>query len=78
MGGYFCDSNDALWRSHLFSNFCKSSENNVINYFYGFEFQNRGTVHIHILVWLKNVCATKLEYIRADIPWADVDYAYLL
>ena len=37
--GYMCGSNDSRWKSHLFSNYCKTGENNVANYFYRFEFQ---------------------------------------
>ena len=69
--GYICGSNDSRWKSHLFSNYRKTAENNVVNYFYRFEFQKRGTVHMHILVWLKNLQ-------QADIPWGDLDSAYLV
>lgn len=76
--GYLCGSDDKRWKSHLFSLGRKSSMNNVVNYFYRFGFQKRGTVHIHLLVWLKIPQRIGLQYIRADIPWADVDSAYLV
>jgi hypothetical protein len=76
--GYFCGSNDAKWKSHLFSYARKPLIDNVLNYFYRFEFQKRGTVHLHMLVWLKSIQKISLQNIRADIPWADEDSAYLV
>ena len=51
--GYLCGSNDSKWKSHLFANTRKTAANNVVNYFYCFEFQKRGTVHLHLSIWLK-------------------------
>ena len=76
--GYLCGSNDKRWKSHLFSVGRKSSMKNVVNHFYRFEFQKRGTVHMHLSVWLKIPQRIGLQYIRADILWADVDSAYLV
>ena len=76
--GYLCGSNDKSWTSHLFANSRNSAIQNVVNYFYRFEFQKRGTVHIRILVWLKNLKQVNVKPIRADIPWADIDSAYLV
>ena len=76
--GYLCGSNDKSWTSHLFANSRNSAIQNVVNYFYRFEFQKRGTVHIHILVWLKNLKQVNVKPIRADIPWRDIDSAYLV
>jgi hypothetical protein len=76
--GYMCGSNDSRWKSHLFAHCRKTGENNVLNYFYRFEFQKRGTVHMHILVWLKRLQQTRVEHVRADIPWGDLDSAYVV
>ncbi len=76
--GYMCGSNDKAWKSHLFSYQTKSSINNVLNYFYRFEFQKRGTVHMHMLVWLKSMSQIGLNNIRADIPWNNKDDAFLV
>ena len=76
--GYLCGSDDSKWKSHLFANTCKSADNNVLNYFYRFEFQKQGTVHMHMLIWLKNPQCINLNPITADITWADVDSAYLV
>ena len=51
--GNLCGSNDSNWRNHLFS-FNRTKRKNINIYFYRFEFQKCGTVHIHLLVWLKN------------------------
>ena len=71
--GYLCGSNDCKWKNHLFANTCKTAENNVLNNFYRFEFQKRGTVHLHLLVLLKNMQPINVTPIRADI-----DSAYLV
>ena len=76
--GYMCGSNDKAWKSHLFSYQRKSSINNVLNYFYRFEFQKRGTVHMHMLVWLKSMSQIGLNNISADIPWNNKDDAFLV
>ena len=64
-----CGSNDNRWKSQLFAHCCKTNKNNVLNYFYRFEFQKRGTVHMHLK-------QTHIEHLHADIPWGDVDSAY--
>ena len=33
---------------------------------------------MHMLIWLKNPQCINLNPITADIPWADVDSAYLV
>ena len=49
---------------------------NVETYFYRFEFQNRGTVHVHLLVWLKDMAKIRLPLPRGDIPWSDNNLAF--
>ena len=41
-------------------------------------FKKRGTVHMHILVWLKNLHQTHIQHVRADIPWGDLHSAHLV
>ena len=53
--GYLCGSNDARWSRHLFSYNARKDVKNVETYFYRFEFQGCGTVHLHLLVWLKDL-----------------------
>lgn len=76
--GYLCGSNDGRWKSHFFSYQRLPSRKNILNYFYRFEFQARGTVHIHMLIWLKSIKHIPLDNIRADIPFADQDQAFLV
>ena len=69
--GYMCGSNTNRWTNHLFSYKRKKNQKNVLTYFYRFEFQDRGTGYLHMLVWLKDITKIKLEAIRADIPWSN-------
>ena len=66
-----CGSNTSRWSNHLFTYKRKKDRKNVLTYFYQFEFQDRGTVHLHMLVWLKDLTKMKLDAIRADIPWSN-------
>ena len=47
-------------------------------YFYRFEFQNRSTVHVHMLVWLHNIKQIHHELVHADIPRDKPDSSYLV
>ena len=53
--GYFCGSNTNGWNEHVFSYRNSKQRSNVHTYFYRFEFQQRGTEHLHLLVWIKNI-----------------------
>ena len=66
--GYLCSSNNNRWSNHIFNYNNISSFNNIQTYFYRFEFQGRGTVHIHLLVWLKDIKRIRLNLLGADIP----------
>lgn len=76
--GYLCGSNSKKWSKHVFSYNRISSEENVKTFFYRFEFQKRGTVHLHLLVWLKNITKITHQFIRADIPDENPDLSYLV
>ncbi len=41
---------------------------NIKTYFYRFEFQKRGTLHLHLLVWLDNAKYIQLPHFRGDLP----------
>lgn len=66
--GYLCGSNSKNWSNHVFSYNASKSVSNVKTYFDRFEFQQRGTAHLHLLVWLKDITKTQHKYRRADIP----------
>ena len=74
--GYLCGSNDKKWSNHVFNYNNISSFSNILTYFYRFEFQNRGTVHVHLLVWLKDIKRIRLNLVRADIPWCNGDLSF--
>ena len=76
--GYLCGSNDARWNKHVFSYNNRKGRSNINTYYYRFEFQKRGTVHLHLLVWLKNIKKIQHQLVRADIPYEDVDVAFLV
>ena len=58
--GYLCGSNDSRWTRHIFTYNRLATTKNVKTYFYRFEFQQRGTVHLHLLVWLHDI--TKAQH----------------
>jgi hypothetical protein len=66
--GYLCGSTTNRWSDHVFSYNKTANQDNIKTYFYRFEFQQRGTAHLHLLVWLKNIAKIQHSFIRADIP----------
>ena len=76
--GYLCGSNTNRWKNHLFAKKSDPSANNVTNYFYRFEFQKRGALHAHILIWLKDMNDVDVTKLSATIPWGNVEEAFLL
>ena len=39
---------------------------------------NRGTAHLHLLVWLNDITKIKHEIIQADVPIDDPELSYLV
>lgn len=76
--GYLCGSNTNKWSKHVLNYQNKKAQSNINTYFYRFEFQKRGTVHVHLLVWLKNVTMIHHKLIRADVPWENPNLAFLV
>ena len=70
-----CGWNTKTWSNQVFQYNRKKNEDNVLTYFYRFKFQQRGTVHLHLLVWLKNANLIKKNVIRADIPQVKLELA---
>ena len=68
---YFCGSNTNMWNKHVFSYRNSEQKSNVHAYFYRFEFQKCGTVHLHLLVWIKNIHGAQHHLFRADILYED-------
>ena len=76
--GYLCGTNTKRWKNHLFAKKSDPSANNVTNYFYRFEFQKRGTLHAHILIWLDDMNEVDVSKLSATIPWGNVEEAFLV
>ena len=47
--GYLAGAKTNRWHHHVFGNLQQPLDRNVITYFYRFEFQSRGTIHLHML-----------------------------
>ena len=75
--GYLCGSNSKKWSNHIFSYNAKKDHSNVKTFFYRFEFQKRGTAHLHLLIWLNDITKIQHKYIRADLPDDNPDLSYL-
>ncbi len=69
--GYLCGTNTSRWVRHIFNASDDDNNTSVVFYFYRSEFQHRGRVHLHLLVWLRNIESIQFRGIRADIPPAD-------
>ena len=76
--GYLCGSTSQKWNQHVFSYNRIATHKNVKTFFCGFEFQDRGTVHLHLLVWLKDITKAQHEFLQADIPQSHPHLAFLV
>ena len=74
--GYLCSTNTNHWKDHLFAKKSDPLSNNVTNYFYRFEFQKRGTLHTHILIWLEDMKEVDVTKLSATIAWGNVEEAF--
>ena len=73
--GYLCGSNSNQLSKHVYSYHRISNQAHVKTFFYRFEFQKRGPVHLHLLVWLTKITH---HFITADIPDKNPDLSYLV
>ena len=76
--GSLCGSNTNRWKNHLLAKKSDPSANKVTNYFYRFEFQKRGTLHAHILIWLDDMNEIDVSQLSATIPWGNVEETFLV
>lgn len=74
--GYMCGTSDLRWKDHLFGTGNRRTRDNVNTWFFRFEFQGRGTIHLHLLVWLKDIHHMQYPLIRADIPPKRCDLSF--
>ena len=76
--GYLTGANSNRWHQHVFNNQDQLTESNVLTYFYRMEFQSRGTLHMHMLVWVKDLSLIRANLLHASIPWANANDAFLV
>ena len=76
--GYVTGGNCNRWRTHVLCNVHDPPSKNVTTYFYRFEFQQRGTVHLHMLVWLEDVSCIRADLMHASVPWDNAHDALLV
>ena len=76
--GYLAGANTNRWRQHVFGNSHLPMDHNVITYFYRFEFQSRGTLYLHMLVWVKDLALIRANLLRASISWGNAEDAFLV
>lgn len=76
--GYLGGTNSNTWSNQIFNYNRLPGNRNVNTLFYRFEFQQRGTVHLHMLVFLKDMKYIRLNTIRGDIPWSEPELAHLV
>ena len=63
--GYVSGKNTNRWKSSLFADAQQPAIPNVQHYFYRFEFQKRGTLHVHLLLWIRPTSANYMPASRA-------------
>lgn len=66
--GYLTGTSSGNWRKHVLSHTRSPANKNVEFYFYRFEFQKRGTPHLHMLVWLKSCKSLSPHRFSATVP----------
>ena len=76
--GYLTGGNCNRRRTHVFGNKEHPTTTNVNCYFYRFEFQKQGTLHLHMLLWLRNIAVTRADLLNATVPWANADDAFVV
>ena len=76
--GYVTGGNSNRWRTHVLCNVHDPPSKNVRTYFYRFEFQQRGTVHLHMLVWVEDVSCIQADLMHASVPWDNARDAFLV
>ena len=78
--GYLTGGNSNRWRTHVLSNVHDPAAKNVRTFFYRFEFQQRGTLHLHMLVWLEDVSCIRADLKNASLwrtPKSQINLLYL-
>ena len=72
---YICGS-ASQFNNHLLANKRHKSSKNVLAFFHRLEFQNRGTPHIHLLVWLRHLSQIDIGRFSAHVPSHNITLAF--
>ena len=76
--GYLSGGNCNRWRTHVFGNKDHPTTANVQCYFYRFEFQKRGTLHLHMLLWLQDIAVTRADLLNATVLCDNAEDAFVV
>ena len=76
--GFVTGANCNRWQQHLFADTVNPANRNTLTYFYRFEFQEQGTLHLHWLVWVKDISVVRADLLQASIPWQNQSDAFLV
>ena len=76
--GYLTRANSNRWCHHVLNNQEQPAQSNLLTYFYRMEFQSRGTLHLHMLVWVKDLSLIRANLLHASIPWGNRNDAFLV
>ena len=76
--GYLTGASNNRWKSHIFGNAFSAGQKNVLAYFYRFEFQQRGTLHLHMLVWVEDITITRADLLHTSVPWHNANDAFMV
>lgn len=76
--GYVTGKNTNRWKQSLFASTANPNDKNLKHFFYRFEFQKRGTVHIHALLRIHDLAAIDVTKVSASIPFHRAEEAFLV
>lgn len=74
----FCHGSCNRWCQNIFGDSGNPGNKNLLTYFSRFEFQERGTLHLHTLIWVKDITLIRADLLQASIPWNNVNDAFLV
>ena len=74
--GYLTGGNCNRWRTNVLTNLPHPTSKNLETFFYRFEFQKHSTLHLHMLVWVEDISATRADLLHASVPWANAEDAF--
>ena len=76
--GFLMGGSNNRWKSHIFGNAFSAGQKNVRAYFYRFEFQQCGTLHLHMLVWVDDITVTRADLLHVTVPWQNAEDAFMV